>query len=191
MNKKNKNFLLNYSHQIQDLIDDTIKNSQKQIFNLFKQIKSGSSRGGKVIIFGNGGSAATSSHFSVDLTKNAKIRSVNFNDADFITCLSNDYGHDQWVKKAFEFYADKKDFSILISTSGESKNVINAAKYLKKKKFNYFILTGMKSNNNLRKTNLKNSIWVNSMSYNQIEIIHHFILLTIIDMIIGKSVYKA
>ena len=144
-----------------------------------------------MIIFGNGGSAATSSHFSVDLMKNAKIKSLNFNEADFITCLANDFGHDNWVKKAFEFNTNKSDFSILLSTSGNSKNVINAANYLKRKKFNFFILTGMKFDNNLKKINPTNSIWVNSMAYNQIEIVHHFILLAIIDMIIGKSVYKA
>ena len=43
---------------------------------------------GKVIICGNGGSAAIASHVSVDLTKNANIRSINFNEADLITCLA-------------------------------------------------------------------------------------------------------
>ena len=45
----------------------------------------------KILIFGNGGSAAIASHVSVDLTKNAKIRSVNINQADLITSFSNDY----------------------------------------------------------------------------------------------------
>ena len=45
----------------------------------------------KVIIVGNGGSAAIASHFSVDLTKNAGIRCINFNESDLITCFSNDY----------------------------------------------------------------------------------------------------
>ena len=37
----------------------------------------------------------------------------------------------------------------------------------------------------------KNNLWVNNMSYNQIEIVHHLVLLLIIDLLIGKSVYKA
>jgi D-sedoheptulose 7-phosphate isomerase len=49
--------------------------------------------GKKILIVGNGGSAAIASHFSVDLTKNAGIRCINFNEADLITCFSNDYGY--------------------------------------------------------------------------------------------------
>ena len=66
----------------------------------------------KIMIFGNGGSAAIASHVSVDLTKNANIRSVNFNEADLITCFANDYGYERWIEKAIDFYADDKDVLI-------------------------------------------------------------------------------
>ncbi len=191
MKIKNKNFITEYSSEIQNLIDETVKSNYPKILNLYNFIKRTNKKKAKVITFGNGGSAATSSHFSVDLIKNARVLSLNFNEADLITCLANDFGHDNWVKKAFEFNTNKSDLSILLSTSGNSQNIVNAANFLKKKKFNFFILTGMKFDNKLRKINPKNSIWVNSMSYNQIEIVHHFILLAIIDMIIGKTVYKA
>ena len=82
----------------------------------------------KTMIFGNGGSAAIASHVSVDLTKNANIRTVNYNEADLITCFANDYGYERWVEKAIDFYADKNDVLILISSSGNSKNMINACK---------------------------------------------------------------
>ena len=90
---------------------------------------------GKIMIFGNGGSAAIASHVSVDLTKNANIRSVNFNEADLITCFSNDYGYERWVEKAIDFYADDKDVLILISSSGKSLNMINACKAARNKKY--------------------------------------------------------
>ena len=61
------------------------------------------------------------SHVSVDLTKICKIRAVNFNEADLLTCFSNDYGYENWVQKALSFYADKVDLLICISSSGESK----------------------------------------------------------------------
>ena len=67
------------------------------------------------------------SHVSVDLTKNAKIRSINFNESDLLTCLSNDYGYENWMSKALEFYSTKGDLIVIISSSGESKNVISAA----------------------------------------------------------------
>ena len=192
INPKYIKFINNYRSDVSKSIDDIFKIQKDKIVRLVENIKIVKKNKVKIIIFGNGGSAATASHFSVDLTKNAKIRAVNFNEADLITCLSNDYGHDNWVKKAIEFYIDKNDLVILISTSGNSKNVINAAKFLKNKKFPFFSLTGMKKTNLLNKiTNSKNNLWVNNMSYNQIEIVHHLILLLTIDILIGKSVYKA
>ena len=81
-----------------------------------------------------------SSHFSVDLTKNAKVKATNFNEADLITCFSNDYGYEKWMEKAIQYYCEKGDILILVSSSGQSKNIINVAKYFKKKiwKINYF-----------------------------------------------------
>ena len=94
----------------------------------------------KIMIFGNGGSAAIASHVSVDLTKNANVRCVNYNEADLITCFSNDYGYERWVEKAIDFYADSKDTIILISSSGKSKNMINACKTAKKRKIIVFYI---------------------------------------------------
>ena len=51
--------------------------------------------GNKVIIAGNGGSAAMASHVSVDFTKQGGVRTINFNEADLITCFANDYGYDK------------------------------------------------------------------------------------------------
>ena len=84
------------------------------------------------MIFGNGGSAAISSHVSIDLTKNAKIRTLNFNEADLITCFSNDFGYEKWVEKAVEYYHQKNDILILISSSGESRNVCLMLQILQK-----------------------------------------------------------
>ena len=68
------------------------------------------------MIFGNGGSAAIASHFSVDLTKNAKIRCTNYNESDLLTCFSNDFGYEKWVEKAIEYYGDEGDVFIGISS---------------------------------------------------------------------------
>ena len=62
--------------------------------------------GNKGIFAGNGGSAATASHCAVDLTKNAGIRAINFNEADLITCFANDYGYEDWLAKAIQFYGN-------------------------------------------------------------------------------------
>ena len=95
------------------------------------------SKGKKTMIFGNGGSAAIASHFSVDLTKNARVRCTNYNESDLLTCFSNDFGYEKWVEKTIEYYGDEGDNIILISVSGTSKNMVNAANFVKKHKFNY------------------------------------------------------
>ena len=143
----------------------------------------------KVMIFGNGGSAAIASHVSVDLTKNAKIRTVNFNEADLITCFANDYGYERWVEKAIDFYADDKDVLILISSSGKSQNMLNACKAARNKKISKIItLTGHSKDNKLSQLGDIN-LWIDSKAYNYVENIHQVWLLTVVDLIIGKREY--
>ena len=144
----------------------------------------------KTMIFGNGGSAAIASNVSVDLTKNANIRTVNYNEADLITCFANDYGYERWVEKAIDFYADKNDVLILISSSGNSKNMINACKAARNMKMSKIItFTGHDKNNPLSKLGDIN-FWINSKAYNFVENTHQVWLLTIVDLIIGKREYS-
>ena len=191
MKKKDKEstFLENYLTDFSNLIkpNQNIINKLIKVRNIFLKT---SNKNGKILIFGNGGSAAIASHVSVDLTKNAKIRTVNFNDADLITCFSNDYGYEKWVEKAVEFYADKNDTLVLISSSGKSKNMINACKIAKKRKINAISFTGHYYNNPLSKIS-DLSLWVGSKAYNFIENTHQIWLLTVCDLIIGKREYPA
>ncbi len=159
-------------------IDEKTITKLKKISNFLNKVKK---KKKKVIIFGNGGSAAIANHFSVDLTKNSKIRCVNYNESSLLTCFSNDYGYENWVKKAIEFYGDKGDLIILISSSGESKNMLNACKFaLKKKHFPIITLTGFKKNNSLSRIGHIN-FWVNSKIYNNVENTHQFLLLSLVD----------
>ena len=140
-----------------------------------------SDNGGKIIIVGNGGSAATASHVAVDLSLNSNVKAINFNEADLITCFANDFGYENWVKKSLEIYADPWDLLILISCSGNSKNLVNANLFAKKKGLKIVALTGCKKNNKLNSIKNNLNIWINSKEYNTIEIVHHSILLNIVD----------
>jgi len=144
----------------------------------------------KAMIFGNGGSAAMASHVSVDFSKNANLRMVNFNEADLITCLSNDYGYEYWMEKAIEIYGDKNDLVILISSSGSSENVVYAAKKAKSLGYKVVTFTGFDKNNPLKTLGDLN-FWVNSKAYNVVEMIHHIWLLSVCDAVIGKAEYPA
>jgi|TARA_B100001964_G_scaffold242160_1_gene316246 D-sedoheptulose 7-phosphate isomerase len=183
-----KDFVKTYLEDFSTLVrpDDQIVEKIISARNTLVQVKKNNS---KIMIFGNGGSAAIASHFSVDLTKNAKVRCVNFNESDLITCFSNDYGYEKWVEKAIDFYADKRDALILISSSGKSPNMINACKAARNKQMSTVItFTGHEKDNPLSKLGDIN-FWINSKAYNFVENVHQVWLLTIVDLIIGKREY--
>ena len=139
--------------------------------------------GNKVILVGNGGSAAMASHVAVDLTKSAGIRAINFNEADLLTCFANDYGYEKWVAKALEFYADPGDLAILISSSGASQNMVNGAQQAVEMGLGVMSLSGFSPENPLRQLGDLN-LWVASDSYNIVEMTHHVWLLAIVDYLI-------
>ena len=183
-------FITSYLNDFSSLISPNDKITEK-IINIKKTLLEIKKNNSKVMIFGNGGSAAIASHVSIDLTKNAGIRTMNYNEADLITCFSNDYGYDRWVEKTIEFYAESKDALILISSSGKSQNMINGAKEARKKGIKKIItFTGNNKKNKLKKLGDIN-FWVDSKAYNHIENIHQVLLLSLVDLIIGKSVYSA
>ena len=94
-----------------------------------------------IYVCGNGGSAAIADHYVCDFFKQlskytklkTKIRSLN-SDQYLISAISNDISYDQIFKIQAERYIKKGDILILISSSGNSKNIINVLKYCNKKK---------------------------------------------------------
>ena len=185
----NKNFINKYLDDFSDLVKPSADITEKiiKVKNILVETNKNNQ---KIMIFGNGGSAAIASHVSVDLTKNANIRAVNFNEADLITCFANDYGYERWIEKAIDFYADNKDILILISSSGKSPNMINACKTARSKKISKIItFSGHDKNNPLSKLGDIN-FWINSKAYNFVENTHQVWLLTIVDLIIGKREYS-
>ena len=173
------NYLKTYLNKFSKILLDYNNNDFLNIIQILKKIKKNKK---KVIIVGNGGSAAMASHVSVDLTKMCNIRAINFNEADLLTCFSNDYGYENWVKRALASYADKGDLLICISSSGESKNIINGANFAKKIGCKVITLTGFDRKNKVRKIGHVN-LWLNSKNYNIIEMTHHIWLLSIVDFI--------
>ena len=140
-------FFSSYFQTIANAVGDVDKHLLDQASKLIQQSKLNS---GKIIFVGNGGSAAMASHLSVDLTKAANIRAINFNEADLITCFANDYGYEHWVAQALKAYADQHDVVVLISSSGRSPNIINGVLQARKLGLPIITLSGFKSDNPLR-----------------------------------------
>ena len=179
-----KIFFSNYADSISELLKNVDTNLINASVNLIANTKKNKN---KIYIVGNGGSSSIASHVSVDFTKVAKINCSTFNNANLITCFANDYKYENWVVEAIKAYSLEQDLFILISSSGTSKNIVNAAQYCKQKKINLITLSGFKKNNPLSQSGNIN-FHVESEEYNYIEMTHHIILLSIVD-IFTKKIY--
>lgn len=89
--------------------------------------------GKKILVAGNGGSAADSQHIAAELIgrfmkERKAIPAIALTtDTSILTCLGNDYSYDDIFKRQIEGLGEKGDIFIAISTSGNSKNIINAS----------------------------------------------------------------
>lgn len=186
--KKNFDFSAHLKIFLKFLNQKELTDISKKIINRISLQKK---KKGSVFFFGNGGSHSTAAHASLDLNKNVGIRSMNFNDPSLLTAFANDYGFENSLKKILDFYCTKKDIVILISVSGNSKNLVNVVKYCQKKKIEVITFTGYSKKNKLISLN-KNGLnfFVQHKGYNIVECIHSIYILSIIDALIGKSVYK-
>tara|TARA_B110000027_G_C15899538_1_gene203450 strand:- start:36 stop:584 length:549 start_codon:yes stop_codon:yes gene_type:complete len=171
------NFFPAYFSRIASCIESVDLESLSQVSQKLREV---GERGGKVILVGNGGSAAMASHVAVDLIKVGGVRAVNFNEADLITCLANDYGYEHWVEQALEFYADPVDLVVLISSSGRSSNIVNGAHKANQMKIPVITFSGFESGNPLRKLGEYN-FWADSSEYNIVEMTHHVWLVALVD----------
>jgi len=109
--------------------DDLVKASQM----IIKTLKDGN----KILLCGNGGSAADAQHIAAELTGRYKIERRPLaaialtTDISALTAIGNDYGYDRVFERQVEALASKGDLLIGISTSGDSSNVLNAFKVAK------------------------------------------------------------
>ena len=177
-----KKYFLHYT----DSINNLIKNIDANLINAsVKLIDNTIKNKNKIYIVGNGGSSSIARHVSVDFVKAAKVKCSTFNNSNLITCFANDYGYDNWVVEAIKAYSSKQDLFILISSSGTSKNIVNASQYCKKNNIDLITLSGFKKNNPLSQSGNVN-FHVPSEDYNFIEMSHHIILLSLVDIFAKK-----
>jgi D-sedoheptulose 7-phosphate isomerase len=136
----------------------------------------------RIIIIGNGGSNAIASHISQDYTKALGKKAISFSDSSRLTCYMNDYGIDMAYVKFLEHFVEEKTLVILISSSGNSSNIVNAAQYCVDNNIEMIILSGFLFENKLN-TYIDNSVlnfYVQSMDYGVVECTHEIILHSVI-----------
>tara|TARA_Y100001933_G_C18827505_1_gene491984 strand:+ start:203 stop:781 length:579 start_codon:yes stop_codon:yes gene_type:complete len=101
----------------------------------------------KIISCGNGGSMCDSMHFSEELSgkfrnERAALPAISISDPSHISCVANDYGYDYIFSRFIDAFGKEGDVLLAISTSGNSKNIINAIKSAKNKNMIVIGLTG-------------------------------------------------
>jgi D-sedoheptulose 7-phosphate isomerase len=111
-----KNIRIDYLNKLIDIIKKTVKNKKN------------------IITFGNGGSASEAQHFTSELVGKYKsyrpsIKSICLNnDSSSLTAIANDFGYEFVFSRMLESIAEEDDLIICFSTSGKSKNILNAIK---------------------------------------------------------------
>ncbi len=133
-----------------------------------------------VYVIGNGGSASIASHTVNDFVNVAKLRAYTLHDSSLLTCMANDYGYENAFARILSEVASSNDVLIAVSSSGNSKNIRNAAVQAATGGMFIVTLSGFASDNPLRSLGDIN-VWLDSRSYGQVEIGHQFILHNLAD----------
>ena len=129
---------------------------------------------GTLIFIGNGGSAAIASHQATDFLKTCGIRAYAPLDHSLLTCFANDCGYENVFVEPLKILAKKTDVLVAISSSGQSTNILHAARMVKEKGCRVITLSGFKEENPLRKLGDVN-FHIPSHSYRIVESAHLFI----------------
>ena len=173
-----------FFNKINTLLMNLYSQKQNEVFrfSILDSIKSTINQNKNIITIANGGSSAIASHFTTDLVKNLNARALFLSDHGLLTCLSNDYGYDQAAVEYIKRFSTHGDTVILISSSGKSQNIINAAKFCTLEKISCFGLGGFGATSSLSKLlQPGNSLQINSENYNVIELMHLAVLLDIVE----------
>ena len=103
--------------------------------------------GGKIIACGNGGSMSDAMHFASELTGRFKnnrpaIPALAISDPGHLSCVANDFGYDEVFSRFLEAHARQGDVLLAISTSGNSKNVLQSVLQTERHSIDTVFLTG-------------------------------------------------
>ncbi len=165
----NSNFLISDIMRCVDLVTRSLK------------------KGNKIILFGNGGSAADAQHIAAEFVGRFNIERKSLpaialtTDSSILTSISNDYSFDTVFSRQCESLVSKGDVVVGISTSGNSKNVLNALKICKKRGAKTIGLLGNEGGK-IKKI-VDHSLIVNSTSTPRIQEVHRVVSHLICDLV--------
>jgi D-sedoheptulose 7-phosphate isomerase len=158
MKKTLEKFYKDYTNSLNAIT----KNPDFKILNkAFNLIENAIINKKKIFVCGNGGSGAISNHFMTDFFKCAREKTIIkpivlslFSNSELISAISNDMDFKKIFSYQIETLGNKGDLAILYSVSGNSKNIIEAAKICKKKKISVVAFSGFQKNKLLKVANV-------------------------------------
>jgi D-sedoheptulose 7-phosphate isomerase len=143
---------------------------------------------GRIFLIGNGASCSMASHFAMDFTKNASINAFSSNEGTMLTCFSNDYSYETAYQEIIKRYMQPADLLIAISSSGRSKNILNAVSYVNQHipKSRVITLSGFNCRNSLRRMGNLN-LFINICNYGLVESCHSYYLHLLVDTLVQQQ----
>ena len=187
---------MNHSEKIVNILAESIAvkkafmedaSSVEKVTDAVRAIKECYDRKGKLLVFGNGGSAADSQHIAAEMVVRFKrerkaLACVSLaTDTSILTAASNDYDFSKVFVRQLEALLREEDLVFAISTSGVSANVVDAAEYARKMKVPVIALTG-KGGGDLAKI-ADISIVVNSSVTARIQETHSAVIHAICELV--------
>ena len=176
---KIKKIFENEKKGVKNILDKLNSKNLTIFFKLCEQAHKTIKYKKKIIFFGNGGSASDAQHLATELTvrykKNRKaISAISLaTDTSALTAIGNDFGFKYVFSRQLEALGNRGDICIAITTSGNSQNLIEAAKMAKKLGITFFVLSGNKGGKLKRYT--KNLVLIPSNITSQIQVAEIFL----------------
>ena len=171
-------FVENYYLDFIKVIEAFAKAPMSKVLEIFNQV---AESGGTVWVAGNGGSAAISDHTVCDVTKGTHsyekppIKAVSLTaNGPMLTALANDISYEEVFSKQLEFYLKPEDAVLLVSSSGNSPNVVKACEYANSRGVPTISFTGF-SGGKLREL-AKVSVWIPVDNYGMTEDLHQSLI---------------
>ena len=176
--EKIEKFITAYINSLSSsIMNSDMENLHKAAMQILKTIK----KDATIYVCGNGGSAAIANHYVVDFLKffrektiyKPKIFSFS-NNIETITAISNDINYKFVFKYQAENLCKKNDLIIIVSSSGNSENIIELLKFTKKNKITTIGFSGFKGGYLKRNSDI--SVHINAENYGISEDAHHILM---------------
>jgi len=184
-----KKYIQNLSNLYQTMVITDFNGNEIVFHDAFEQtvqyLEKTKTKKKKIMLIGNGGSAAIASHLQNDLS-NLGIRAATFFQSSLMTAFSNDYGYDSAFERCTNLWTDPDDLYVAISSSGNSSNILRGVQSARIHKNIIITLSGFKADNQLRSLGDIN-YFVPRAHYGLVETTHSILAHCMIDYYLSKN----